>query len=61
MIHELSHDQLNLTNGSDYQSVTIEINLRLKPQLTEEEIAKIVLSASRDVREAIREHCLQDL
>jgi hypothetical protein len=61
MIHELSHDQPNLTNGSGYQSVTIEINLRLKPQLTEEEIAEIVLSASRDVREAIRERCLQDL
>ena len=58
MIHELSYDQPNLTNGSGYHSVTIEINLRLKPQLTEEEIAEIVLSASRDVREAIRERYL---
>ena len=61
MICELNYDQPNLTNGSGYQSVTIEINLRLKPQLTEEEIAEIVSSASRDVREAIRERCLQDL
>jgi hypothetical protein len=61
MVYELNHDQPNHTNGSDYQSVTIEINLRLKPQLTEEEIAEIVLSASRDVREAIRQRCLQDL